>query len=516
MTSIAPWTLRGFGGREVGVPLRLSSSNLSWMDRWRTGALSICVALAAIGCSPDPGTNPPDITVDSEWVRPPLTIVDDSVLIRPGESIQDAVDAGKTTEVFVLAAGIHRLQTVTPKNGQRFIGEEGAIVSGALELDEFERVDDVWVHDGVSGGGEERGRCRRDAPACSLPEDLYIDDQLIERVADRSGLQAGTWYLDQQESRLYLASDPTGHVVELSVLPVAFGGEASDVSIEGLVIEKYANPAQRGAIAAGRDWSISASEVRFNHGVGIKTGAATQVLDSHIHHNGQLGIGGGGVGVLIEGSEIAFNGIAGFNPSWEAGGIKAVFTTNLVVRNNLVYSNRGPGVWSDAGGDGTVYEGNRILNNEHAGIKHEISGSALVRSNTIIGNGFAPTNRERWPGILLRESGPVVVESNVLASNVDPLTLLEDDDRNNPTENHLHEISVFDNDISFDGGLLGYRGDIDSQMIGNGIRFYENRYFGEEERLRFRAYSNEVDLEEWRQLTGDDSSVQARDELEYP
>ena len=56
------------------------------------------------------------------------------IFISPGQSIQDAVDANPAGTTFHIKAGIHRLQQVKPKDGDKFIGEPGAILSGSKIL----------------------------------------------------------------------------------------------------------------------------------------------------------------------------------------------------------------------------------------------------------------------------------------------------------------------------------------------------------------------------------------------
>jgi parallel beta-helix repeat protein len=52
------------------------------------------------------------------------------VVIRPGESIQAAVNAHPAGTSFLIKRGIHRRQTVRPKDGMSFVGEAGAVLDG--------------------------------------------------------------------------------------------------------------------------------------------------------------------------------------------------------------------------------------------------------------------------------------------------------------------------------------------------------------------------------------------------
>ena len=101
-------------------------------------------------------------------------------------------------------------------------------------------------------------------------------------------------------------------------------------------------------------WVIEDNWIHHNAGRGISAIMHHITIRNNVlEYNGQLGLGGGGYGgieganALIEGNEIAYNNTAGIDYNWEAGGTKFVHTVNLVVRNNYVHHNNGPGLWTD-------------------------------------------------------------------------------------------------------------------------------------------------------------------------
>lgn len=479
-------------------------------------AAALCVALAAVGCSRDgdsrlpPGLGPdsaPATTIERQWTRPEIMTPTNGLRIAPGEPIQAAVDGAGEESVFILESGMHRLQQVEPRHGDTFVGEDGAVVSGARLLENFEADGGRWVHDDISVAGEERGQCRDAFPACRLPEDLFIDDELLTRVLSLDQVDENTWYLDNEQGHLWLGRDPEGRRVELSVLPYAFGGGANEVTIVGLVIEKYAAPAQRGAIMAQQDWTVRDAELRYNHGTGVSSASGLLLEHSYLHHNGQFGISGGGVGVQVHDNEIAHNGTVGFSPGWAAGGTKFVQVHDLELMGNYVHSNFGPGLWVDGGEDATTYRANRVVGNEHAGIKHEISGSATITENYVAGNGFGHSVDLRGPGILVRESGPVQVTENVVVGNKDAIVLLQDDDRSSDNDKSLTGVEVADNDIQLDGGRVGFIGDLTEAAVGDRVSFDGNRYYGDEQDLRFVALDESLDVVDWREAAGEENAV---------
>jgi hypothetical protein len=349
------------------------------------------------------------------------------IRIAPGEDVQARVDAAAPGTAFVLGRGIHRLHSIRPRDGMTFAGEPGAVLSGARLLTGFVRSGSAWVVDGQTQQGTAAGVCEDGGQACRWPEDLFLDGVPLERAASVAEVGPGTWYFDYAADRVYLGSDPAGHVVEISVLPHAFSGSASGVTIRGVVIEKYATPAQQGALQgnATRGWTVEDSEIRLNHGIGLRTGPGMRVLRNRIHHNGQMGIGGSGDGVLVEANEIDHNNTLGFDPAWEAGGSKFVRTDGLVLRGNFSHHNHGHGLWTDIDNAGTLYEGNRLEDNSRSGIFHEISYRAVIRGNVARRNGGAGAQWVDGAGILVNSSRDVEIHDNTVEGNLNGIAAVQ-------------------------------------------------------------------------------------------
>jgi parallel beta-helix repeat protein len=203
------------------------------------------------------------------------------------------------------------------------------------------------------------------------------------------------------------------------VTEFAFGGHAVNVTVQGLVIEGYAPPLQKGVLRGARGWLVEGNEIRWNSGVGIAAGPGWRVRDNYVHHQGQLGMSGSGDNILVEGNEIAFNNTDNIDPYWEAGGTKFVYTVNLVVRGNHVHDNQGPGLWTDINNIYTLYEDNRAIDNYGPGIFHEISYDAVIRNNLVEGNGFGYPDWVDGAGILVNSSPNVEISGNTVRYNHD-------------------------------------------------------------------------------------------------
>jgi len=464
----------------------------------------LAVLLLALACGGGCGGGSPtgsDIGCDSS-----------PTILCPGDSLAAKVNAAPEGTAFQLRSGIYRLEQISPKSGQTFTGEPGAILSGASLLTDWSQEGSYWVHAGQTQEGEVRlaSSCQQAYPACAYPEDLFVDDSLLQRVPSLGEVITGKWYFDYATDKVYMADVPAGRRVEISVLPWAIYSNASNVTIENLTVEKYASPAQRGAIGysgVGSGWTVRSNEVRWNHGVGIRTASGMQVLNNFVHHQGQLGIGGSGSGVLVEGNEIAFNNTAGFGAGSqsEAGGTKFVATDGLVVRGNYSHHNHGPGLWTDIDNINSLLEDNTVEDNDWRGIFHEISYACVIRNNTVRRNGFhlppeTPSFALEGAGILVSNGTDVEIYGNTVEDNQNGIGAIESD-RGSGTHGPYQVLNlwVHDNTIRQTNGRA-------AGIVGTGPvftskqnRFTDNHYaLGDTTLKQFRWQNADRTDVEWR------------------
>jgi parallel beta-helix repeat protein len=351
-------------------------------------------------------------------------------LLHPGDDVAGIVAAAPEGTSFRFAAGIYRLLDISPKSHDSFAGEPGTVLSGAQAVTGFAPEEGLFVAAVTLAQGQLHGSC---APGrhCELPNDVFIANQRQEPVLRKEDVRPGGFFIDFAAHKLYLGSNPAAKLVELSTARRAFfGGKAEDVHISGLVIEKYAIPAQMGAVgdqSRPKGWAIENCELRYNHGAGVIVGDDSRISHCFIHHNGQLGISASGSNLLIEDNELAANSQAGFNPNWEVGGMKFTRSSHAVIRGNYAHDNHGPGIWADIDDIETLYEGNRLENNDNPGIQHEISYKAVIRNNIARGNGAAAHSWGWGAQILVQNSRDVDVTGNrvAVAAGGNGITLVE-------------------------------------------------------------------------------------------
>lgn len=148
-----------------------------------------------------------------------------------------------------------------------------------------------------------------------------------------------------------------------------------------------------------------------------------QVLNSYIHDNGQMGIGGGTneggqSGVVVSGNTISNNNYANVDPNFGSGGIKFGDTLGAVVRGNTVTNNAGAGIHFDVDSRSPLIDGNTVTDNV-AGIVYEVSlVSAIVRNNFLQRNGDrTPFSSGMGGGLKSQNSAGVEAYCNVLEMN---------------------------------------------------------------------------------------------------
>jgi parallel beta-helix repeat protein len=469
------------------------------------------------------------ITAPTAPVPATMTSVEASAPPRPscagtrvpaGDSVQAAIDRGPPRATLCLGRGVHRLhEALVPKAGQRLIGEPGAVLNGAVPVSSFRRAGTGWVADDVVPTTPAViGVCMPGYHGCRYSEAVFLDGRPLWRVTALSELGAGEFYQDYPAEQLRIADDPTGHQVEVARAKAAIDGPAAGVTVRGLVVEKFANDAQRGAITGGSDWTIEGNEVRFNHGVGIQTPTARRVtvLGNHVHHNGQLGIAGWRTAEAIyAGNELAFNNTAGFyNADWEAGGGKWTESTRLTVRDNHVHDNRAVGLWFDLGNNDVTVEGNRIERNDSDGIRYEISYRAAIRDNTVTGNGFKePTAGVNGAGIMVSSAREVEVSGNLVDTNFNGIILRQDDRGTGPLGAYvLQDTWVHDNRVVMRRGTTGLSSSEESSYSSRRNRFRDNRYtVVGSDATSFRWRGAELTWAQWRQQGHDLGGTYSRE-----
>jgi hypothetical protein len=269
--------------------------------------------------------------------------------------------------------------------------------------------------------------------------------------------------------------------------------------ILGGVFQHFGNATSPGwmtPIVTRPNWVIDGSEFRYNYQIGlIAQGDNTRIANAYIHDNGRYGLNvtdacsgcPSPTGILVEGTEIAFNNTRHEPTDNDAGGTKFVGSTNMTVRNSYVHDNYGSGLWFDISNRGAQVYGNTITNNLNWGIFWEISYSAEIHDNVLTGNAAA-SNGSWYDGVQLLVScsdgtgSGISIYNNTVDGTAKAIGVISFDhgkpDRNLSKNVYVHDNTVFLRAAGDKVGAVDQSGTgVYASMFAPGnIRFESNTY----------------------------------------
>jgi parallel beta-helix repeat protein len=169
-------------------------------------------------------------------------------------------------------------------------------------------------------------------------------------------------------------------------------------------------------------------------------------------------------------------------------------------------------LWTDGHNLNVVYEGNRVVNNAGPGIKHEVSCDAVIRNNTVTGNGFSRTAWVDGAGILVLNSPNVEVFGNVVRNNNDGIAGIHST-RSHSTDGvckiQLRDFWVHDNTIEMKVGHTGVVMNVDHDLVKGAWnnRFDRNTYILGSGDKYYRWGDSAISIDEWLAAGQDPNST---------
>jgi hypothetical protein len=411
------------------------------------------------------GATPPSWATANATTDPATT--NTGVPIPAGTDPMSIINQYDPGTEFVFGPGIHRGASIQARAGDTYQGSvdgqgtSTSILNGAVVVTGWVQDGSFWRKDGMTQAEHVSGEDENYVlyPRAAWDHELFYDSQRLHHVGSLDGLNGApptsnaaepthSWFFDYASNSIYTnAPNPNSHTMELADTKYAITGAVADVTINDLIIEKYRNPAQTGAIdPTGTNtvidgWTINRCIVRHCHGTGIKIrGNNWSVLNSRSHNNGQMGIGSGQDGwadnLVVFNFESDHNNVAGYRAGWEAGGSKFVRTKNASITYSKFHHNLGPGLWTDIDNLYADIGYNEVYGNAEIGIFHEISFNADIHHNNVYNNGFwrpkddgsgetAPRGWGWEAGIVVAASPDVNVHNNYVHDNYGGITIIQ-------------------------------------------------------------------------------------------
>lgn len=438
------------------------------------------------------------------------------VRITPADDPQAVVDAHDPGTTFVFTAGVHRGAQVRPRDGDRFTGEPGAVLTGAIDVDTTTAYeeDGVWIIPGVTYEPPAPPTITRSEDGREgevIQTDLFAGWSRLVHVGRAESLTRPTqWHFDTANDRIMLRRDPaTLGPLQMSATPWAIASAADDVEVDHLRFERYASQAKEGVVDGhdGRRWHIHDVTIHQAKSAAIRTGYGARIVGNRLTHNGQIGITGGDhhpdgsqAPILVEGNHIAYNGEVGYRWGWEAGGAKLTNTIDSVYRQNWAHNNRGPGLWCDLDCRNPHFLSNLSEQNTIAGVLIEETVTALADSNVVRGNGAFAVG-DLGGGFWVSNSPGVELRWNIMEAN--RLPIVANHNGIPPGEHGVLEIADFyvhDNDMRVDAYLPGLRVRTEEpeRYLRDDIRWERNVYRLRQDRDEHFWWGRKVTVPEWQ------------------
>jgi parallel beta-helix repeat protein len=240
----------------------------------------------------------------------------------------------------------------------------------------------------------------------TVPNQVFEDgNRLTQNTTSVNSLAVGQWYLDTANSLIWIRltgdDNPGGHTIEASQRDYAIElYDVSYITISNLQTQG-ANVEGIGLGAGGDNNVVISGVISINNyvmGIHIVYSANDTIRSSTVAYNGGEGINiFQSSSVLIDGNTMHNNGQLSTVPTYDQasalnGG--GPLTTNIIVQNNLIYSNGVVGglaglrgIDFDTIGEGAIIRYNKIYSNTGDGIELDADSGESVYGNVIYGNG---------------------------------------------------------------------------------------------------------------------------------
>ncbi|MBD3393094.1 MAG: hypothetical protein GF418_13315 [Chitinivibrionales bacterium] len=278
----------------------------------------------------------------------------DTVTINVGDNFQEMANSHPAYTVFKVKRGIHRQQTVRPKEGQEFIGEDGAILDG-----------------------EEEVRTAIHAGAAHLEDNVKIKNLEIRNYRDPAFVDN---YLKDCGGAALAFAESDGWVVENCDVHHN-GGVGINIGGKARIINNTVWYNYQHGLAGHHDSSVVIdNEIAWNNWDPDK-----DTCRCHWGHS--------------------------------AGGTKFSVCTTMTLQGNWAHNNWGPGLWNDHANVYIDVKGNLLEDNVAHGFFHEISEAATIHCNIIRNNGTSPDRDYGNKQIVIIAGNEVKIYKNIIRIN---------------------------------------------------------------------------------------------------
>ena len=343
------------------------------------------------------------------------------------DSLQEKIDAAKPDDTVNLGGDCIYRETVTVNKPLTLNGSGTGEVRGSDVWDDWSKTGSRWVSSGAVPMFpiQARYRCEDDSRRCRWPEQVFMDGEPLKQVASEP--RKGQFALDEGR-RVILADDPEGRLVEVTTRERWVLGASDDVTIQGITMKHAAKDGIWNGGYSG--WTVEDNDLSYAHekNLALTLGDSLLARDNDLHGAGQLGMSSNDAEIEILGNRLYGNNTEGFDPGWEAGGMKIAQPLKARISGNEVYKNREMGIWIDVVNPrqkSVEISDNKVHHQPWQGIRVEITKNFEVRDNLVWENGWEKGDSYNGSGISVNGSHDGIVADNILAWNASGISVVQ-------------------------------------------------------------------------------------------
>ncbi|MDN5936868.1 MAG: right-handed parallel beta-helix repeat-containing protein, partial [Nitrosospira sp.] len=271
---------------------------------------------------------------------------------------------------------------------------------------------------------------------CREAEMVFVDGEYLTQVPDGANPGPGEFALDGRR-HVILGKNPGHAKVEVVVRQLGihmYNGSAGTV-LDHILVTQIGNTVGSQGIgtgpavkSSGQALTVKNSEVSWTHGTALSCGKAhCTVTNTELHHAGEAGMMSfDATSLVFDNNKVHHNCSSlpdvKYNDTFNCSGLKVHGGSAMrKVTRSEFYNNDHSGVWLDGGAKNVLIANNRIHHNEERGIEIEISSDVTIRDNVLFANGWVgtPSSAFNSGAIYLLDSGDVTISGNVMACNRD-------------------------------------------------------------------------------------------------
>lgn len=351
----------------------------------------------------------------------------------PVKTIAAALTRAVSGQTVVLRAGSYNehIEITKPVTVQAY-PHETVWMDGSIPITSWTTSGGSWVtpwayqfNHSTDNAGNSSSRFVDPAhPMAAWADQVFVDGSPLQQVTSAGAVGKGSFYVDYGSRSLRIGSSPVGHEVRASNRSQAVYSSATNVVLRGFGVRRYASQlADSGAVRIGNARSaVQNLVITDNATQGLSMRNTDDVVDHvTVTLNGMLGVGANAAHNLkITNSIVNDNNTEHFKIAPLSGGVKITRSRDVTVHHNDVSNNLSAGIWFDESCYDADVTDNTVNSNFTTGIQVEISNTAVVADNQLIGNQY---------GLQIIDSGDVRVFNNEIGRSTSMSVRLKQDAR---------------------------------------------------------------------------------------